>query len=168
MRLFLLLSVISFSMYANTGVPVDATSLTWNDGSNLSAGLTNANSIVARWTPSASLDLNIQIVRFYDDENCEGELLETTPPQTAALTNYTYSGPTLDGVTYSFSVAGVNYAGNEDQVPPCSPAITVDKTAPAAVTDGWWSAAPFSTLPTLTANWTATNENINGVDTQVF
>ena len=122
-------SVCSPAIAVDNTPPTDATGLGWDDTVNYPTTLTSGDKIIARWTPSGSPDLNGQIIRFYDDGTCTGTLLETTPTQTAAGTSFAYSSLTLDATTYSFSVAGVDNAGNEDPTPPCSPGITVDKSS---------------------------------------
>jgi len=72
-------SVCSPAIAVDNTPPADATALAWDDTINNPTTLTNENSIIARWAPSGSPDLNTQIIRFYDDATCTGTLLETTP-----------------------------------------------------------------------------------------
>ena len=126
--------LLSFSLYAfnladsfhDDSPPVDALALTWDDTISTPVTLTNSDTIIARWIPSSSPDLNTQIIRFYDDVNCSGNLLEVTPAQSSVANNFTFSSLTVDGQTYSFSVSGIDFHGNEDSIPPCSPAILID------------------------------------------
>jgi len=140
--------------------PVDPARMEWTQ----SPGPTNAATIVADWDVSSSGDLNDQEIQFYTG-TCAAPFGPVIP-LLVTDTNASLSGLT-SSTTYSYQINSIDNSGNSS-FSACSSTIVFDNVNPPAVSDPVWGEGSFATSVSLNANWTASNENVNGTDTQTI
>jgi len=153
-------SVCSPGINIDNTPPVDPARMEWVQ----SPGPTNLATIIADWDVSSSIDLNDQEIQFYTGA-CAATF-GAVIPLTVGDTQASLSGLTTN-TTYSYQINSIDSSGNSS-FSACSNAIIFDSTNPPAVADPTWAEGAFATAVSLNANWTASNENINGTDTQTI
>ena len=139
--------------------PVDPARMEWTQ----SPGPTNATTIIADWDVSTSSDLADQEIQFFQDGTCTATIGGVIP-LTVSDTNSNLTGLT-NNTTYTYRINSFDGSGNSNWSA-CSNAVTFDNVAPPKVTNPTWTQGAYATSVSLDANWTATNENTNGTDSQ--
>ena len=142
-------SACSSGISIDTSSPAPAALLSWSEGSPH-----NSLSVTAVWTPSAAGDLSAQTISFYTGSGCSvsAGVNATLGP---AANSYSFGGSDL--TSYSYRISSADAAGNLAHSA-CSPAISIDTSAPdAASSIGWTHGSPHNSL-SLSALWAPSAE----------
>lgn len=149
----------SWSWIADTTAPLNSTLMTFIGA----PGPLSSASITPTWSRSLSTDLASQSLTKYTG-SCG------TPLGVGIGLTNSDNSTVLTGIadnTYSYLIESVDYAGNSSWSS-CSATIIKDTLAPSKVTNPTWTEGLYSISTSVNANWTATNENLNGTDSQTI
>ena len=139
-------STCSGTMALDTTAPTAPVATNWAEGT-----ITNGTNITATWNLGGSGDVASHRVEYFTDSACTSSA-GASVSKTSTDTSDIFTG--ANGITYYYTVAAIDNAGNESSSGCNSTGILIDTTTPANATIlGWTQSTPYSGA-SIDSSWT--------------